>query len=36
MGNRGREIVLEEFSENIVLKQTMGLYMDLLKTGQHA
>jgi len=30
MGKRGREIVLEEFSDEIVVGQTMALYQRLL------
>ena len=32
MGKRGRQIILEEFSVEIVISQTMALYEKLMKT----
>jgi hypothetical protein len=33
MGRRGREIVVNEFSEEKVIQETLGLYRQLLSTG---
>ena len=34
MGRRGREIVVEEFSSEIVIKETLSVYRELLAHGR--